>query len=197
MTDVCESFFRHLGNLSPNEAMAETYKEVSEDIACEIYENEIIDRDDWEMLLKIINGLSRANLILPYFDEHDFVAFGPSRMPKVVSLIQTFRASLSYLIENYDRLMYGEDVNYTVDNLEEFLLRLDQEMVNSSATIETRGFLLITKARFQSVYLGLSFTLRSIMGQEKYSKFSEEFNKYIPFLKKYYFQVLYPPNENF
>ena len=194
---IREIFFRHLKVRKPNRAIAETYREVSEYVLAQAYEGQIVEKTAWELLLKIIKGLSTANLYRPYFEVTDIglVSFGPSNFEEVIFISQTSRDALAYVIDHFDELTSEEDKKHiSVPVMRMFLDKLDREIADSVQSVAQNQMLSMRKEEFVSITSHLAAAMRFIMGQERYSEFANEFDKHIPTLKMYYYQIVSPPD---
>lgn len=190
-------FFKHLKDHDPSEAIAETYREISENILAQTYEDQVVEKSAWELLLKIVRGMARVNLYLPFFEqtEADVIAFGPNFFDDISFFFQTWRDGLSYTIEHFDELMSDRvKAAYSADHLRSVVLAgVDMQITQQAKSIALTGSVMISKDDIRMLTLGLTWSIRSIMTSDRYLKFADEFNSHLPVLKMYYMQIVSPP----
>lgn len=194
---VREIFFRHLQDKDVNEAVAEAHREMGESILADIYTGHVVDKAVWELLLKIIRGMARANLFSPYFEEGEEDTphhFGSEFFADITFLFQTWRDVVAHVIAHFDQLM-SERVKATYD-IEQFKVMLngiEKQIYEQSENVIGSGHITLLRPEFNLMSLGLQWGLRSLMGKENYVKFVDELNKHLPSLRLYYEKAASPP----
>ena len=192
-----EIFFRHLKDKDVNEAVVEAHREMGESILADIYEGQVVDKAVWRLLLKIIRSMARVNLFSSYFEEQqetDAVSFGPNFSADISFFFQTWRDIVAHVIVNFDQLMPARvKATHNIDDFRVALSGIDKQLYEQTENIIKDGHIMLVKAKFNAMNLGLILGLRSVLGKDNYEKFAAELNKNLSSLRMYYMQAAFPP----
>ena len=194
---ILSAFFEHLKDKNPDQAAAETYRQIGEDLLAEVYKDQTVDKPVWDMLLKMMRALSRLNFYISSDEElaDTAASFGPQHFAELAMLFQAWRDTLEYLADNYEFLK-SERVKegFTPDKFRFFVKIMDKRIAGTAEEIMATGFMTVAQREFHMMAWAFRMVIRTAIGDEEYQKFSERFNENMTILQMHYLQVVAPPD---
>ena len=189
---IREILSKNLATQDVSHATAETCRQAGEEVLARACEGRVLDKADWEMLLKTNDGLARLNLYgksINTYQDDAVLQYGSADFADLSFLYDAWEAAAVYLAEKIEQLILeGVAAGYEKD-IREMAAKARKCKKEACEHITATENMIVGIMEFKIMYSSFKACWRIILGKETYEKTIADRKQHIAIIKNLHLQI--------